>query len=198
MRIFVAIDISSQAKKEIEKLLKVLKRKHWKVKWEKPDKLHLTLAFLGWRKPEKLALITKICQKSATNMEPFMISFKGLGCFPDYDQPRVVWLGLKGDLQTLAKLHKQLNQNLKESGFKIDSRPFSPHITLGRLKKARAKERREIGRQLKSLRIMNSPASPRRSRGRVESGTRVDRVVIYESKLSRLGAEYKRLKEVKL
>jgi len=205
MRIFLAIDISDKAKKEIAKLYKILKRKHWPAKWEEPKKLHLTLAFLGNLKnnsvrqlADRIELIKKVIKKTCKNISPFEISFKGLGCFPDYDQPRVIWLGLKGDLKSLAKLQKNVcyevikiyesvagqPQNRILMGL---GRPFSPHITLGRIKKARFREKREIGRQLKKLRIWD-----------FQSKTLVDKVVIYESKLSRLGSNYRRLGEISL
>jgi len=211
MRVFLAIDITDQAKKEIEKLYKVLKRKHWPVKWEEPEKIHLTLAFLAninnsefrvqnseLNSESKIKLIKKAVKEACENISPFEISFKGLGCFPDYDQPRVIWLGLKGDLKSLAKLQKNVcAEIIKIAESLYDCTPkrilmglrrsFSAHITLGRIKKARFREKREIGRQLKKLRICD-----------LQSKTLIDRVVIYESKLSRLGSRYRKLEEISL
>lgn len=194
MRVFVAIDISDEAKKEVGKLYKVLKKKHWKVKWEPAEKLHFTLAFLGPIDESALQLIKLACQKAIENFSFFEVSFKGLGCFPDYDYPRVIWLGLKGDLKFLAALQKKVLNELENCGiFKSLSerilkglkRSFSPHVTLGRVRReVRAKERREIGRQLKGLRIYD-----------LRSKIVVDRVVVYESKLLRTGSVYKKLVE---
>lgn len=197
MRVFVAIDISDEVKKEVEKLYKVLKKKHWKVKWEPVEKLHFTLAFLGFIDEPALQLIKLACQKAVKDFYPFGVSFKGLGCFPDYDYPRVIWLGLKGDLKSLAALQKKVVRGLKNIGIfeglseralKGLKRPFSPHVTLGRVRKeVRAKERREIGRQLERFRIYD-----------LGSKILVDRLVVYESKLFRTGAVYNKLVEFSL
>ena len=197
MRVFVAVDISDEAKKEIEKLSKVFQKKHWPVKWEKPKKLHQTLVFLGSIKEDKFKLVKLACLRAVKNTSCFEISFKGLGCFPNYDYPRVIWLGLKGDLKNLAQLQKRIEKNLVDLDFKLKLRPFSPHITLGRIKKARTKERQEIGRQLKKLRILPARQSLGRG-GNLESRTLVDRVVIYESILSAKGSVYKKLEEFNL
>jgi len=155
MRLFVALDLSWQSKKEIKKLLSKLFKKHWPVKWVKAGQLHLTLAFLGQLKKEKLKLVNQACRQAVEKIKPFAVSFKGLGCFPGYDWPQVIWLGLKGDLQTLAVLEKKVKQALGQQGFSIDERSFSPHVTLGRIKQAGSGQRKEIGRQLKALRVLD-------------------------------------------
>jgi 2'-5' RNA ligase len=204
VRIFIAINISSQAKKEVGKLLKILKRKHWRVKWEDQKKLHLTLAFLGNIKDtdQKLKIIKKAIKKASSGVKPFEVAFKGLGCFPDFDQPRVIWLDLRGDLKSLAKLQKGIigellkvkdELSLGERIIKGLRRPFSGHITLGRIKGVRTRERREIGRQVQKIK-------EQRLKSKIFSGSKVfvDRLIIYESRLSRLGAKYKKIAEVKL
>lgn len=186
MRIFIAVDISKEAKKEIEKkLYKVLEKKHWSVKWEKPEKLHLTLAFLGNIDNNLLPLIKTICKKAVKNLKPFIVSFKGLGCFPNYDLPGVIWLGLKGDLQHLALIQKRIEASLIKENFKIDTRVFSAHITLGRVRNCRFKERKEIGRQLRGLKIYD-----------LRSKIEINKIIIYESKLSSKGSVYNRLEEI--
>lgn len=188
MRTFIAIDISAEAKKEIEKkLYKQLRRKHWAVRWEKTKKLHLTLAFLGQIELEKLALVKSSCKKAVKNILPLTISFKGLGCFPTLEEPRVIWLGLKGELQKLALIQKRVAANLKKEKFKLDVRPFSAHITLGRVKKCSFGERKEIGRQIKAMRILD-----------LHSLNLVDRVVVYESRLSSKGSKYFKVEEILL
>lgn len=180
MRVFIAVDLSKEAKKEISKLLKTLKKKHWPVKWEKPEKLHQTLAFLGSLTIDQVSQVYQVCQKSARGIKPFSISFKGLGAFPSYDFVRIIWLGLKGDLKDLARLEKNIKReimavfentaNKKNINFLL-SRPFSPHITLGRVeKKTRLRQRTEIGRQIKGLRILE-----------FKSEVLVNQIVIYQS-----------------
>jgi RNA 2',3'-cyclic 3'-phosphodiesterase len=210
MRTFIAIDLSKSAKREIEKkLYKTLKRKHWKVRWEKAEKLHLTLVFLGsiLNKTQsskvksqnqvrlgqnhnlklKIEQIRGCIKRAVVNIAPFTISFKGLGCFPDYEFPQVIWLGLKGNLQTLALIQKRIAVSLIKEKFKIDVRPFTAHITVGRVGKCTLGERREIGRQLKAMRILN-----------LQSAVSVDKLVVYESKLSSKGSKYLKVEEIHL
>lgn len=184
MRIFIALDLTTEARKEIEKPLKNLGKKHWKVKWEKPEKVHLTLAFFAHLDEEKLSCLKEICKKVSDDTASFKISFKGLGCFPDFDWPRIVWLGLKGDLKSLAALQQKLREGLKESDFKVEKRPFKPHLTLGRIKRAKARERREIGRQIKGMRKID-----------FKSEWPVDKLMIYESKCLAEGSVYRKLAE---
>lgn len=198
MRVFIAVDLSDEAKKEIAKLLKQMAKKHWPVKWEKAEKLHQTLVFLGSLSERQLSLVFKACQKAVLGISPFEISFKGLGAFPSYDFVRIIWLGLKGDLKSLALVQKNLSQELKFAFTKTDkktldnlnftlSKPFSPHITLGRIKTARTRERREIGRQLKRFRDLG-----------LEISILVNKITIYESKLGPAGSIYNKLLEVPL
>jgi len=185
MRVFISVDLDQPARREIEKLLEILEKKHWKVKWEKPEKLHITLAFLGEIDQSQTSKLKS--QIQSLNVKPFVISFKGLGCFPDYEWPRIIWLGLKGDLKSLAALQKNVQEKLVQSGFKPDIKPFIPHITIGRIKQARAGERHEIARQIRALAKME-----------FKGEWRVDRVVIYESQTLPEGSVYKKLVEIEL
>jgi 2'-5' RNA ligase len=187
VRVFVAVNISQEAEKEIEKLIKKLKKKRWSVKWEPIEKIHLTLAFFGSVKDSDIKSIKSAIQKAAAEVNPFRVSFKGLGCFPYFDWPRIIWLGLKGDLKSLAQLQKKIEKNLISSGFSFKPRPFSPHLTLGRLKGIKSKHRREIGRQLKKMRILD-----------LKSITLIDKVFIYQSHCLASGSIYKKLAKIKL
>jgi len=185
MRVFAGIPVSQELQKELGKLLKKLERKHWPVKWETPEKLHFTLAFLG--NIERVEKLENIVIKACQDFTPFLVKVKGLGCFPDYDWARVIWLGLKGDLKTLASMRKLIREGLKKGGFVIDNKPFSPHVTLGRVKRARVKERKEMARQLKALQKFE-----------VRREWLVDKVVVFESILGRSGSRYRPIKVVKL
>jgi len=184
MRVFIAFHLSNEPRKEIEKLLKKLQKKHWKVKWERIEKVHLTLFFLGSIRKEKLDLLKKVCRQATKETEVFTVSFKGLGCFPDFDFPRIIWLGLKGDLKSLANLQKNFKRQLRDLGFKTEKRAFKSHLTLGRIKGARARERREIGRQIKGLRIID-----------FKTPWLVNKIVLYESRCLAEGSVYKKLAE---
>ena len=186
MRVFISVDLSDQAKKEIGKLLKKLVKKGWDVKWENSDKLHQTLVFVGFVDNKKLLEIKETCRQVVKKLKPFKISFKGLGVFPDFDWPKVIWIGLKGDLKNLAFLEKTVRKELSNKGFSFSEKPFVPHITLGRIKRIRLAQRREIGRQIKALRKLD-----------LKSEVLVDKIIIYESRLPRLGSKYFPIEKIK-
>jgi len=187
MRLFIGVALPVACRKQVDKLLVKLKRKHWPVAWEQGEKLHFTLAFLGEIEPARLPKVQAIAESSCQGIAPFTLQIKGLGCFPDYFQPRIIWLGLKGELQPLARLQNQLKAELRQAEFKIDERPFRPHITLGRIRQARFRERKEIGRQLKGLRIQEIPEV-----------WFVEQVQVFASKTLPTGSVYEVVAEVPL
>jgi 2'-5' RNA ligase len=187
MRLFIGVALAPQMHRPVQKLLKELARKHWPVSWEPLEKLHFTLVFLGEVGEGRLPELKQIVEASCARIKPFTLKVKGIGCFPDYFQPRIIWLGLKGDLTSLAALQKQLKAGLSGQGFPTDAKPFRPHITLGRIKEARFRERREIGRQLKGLRIKE-----------IAVEWRVERVGLYSSQTFPAGSVYTLVEEREL
>ncbi len=188
MRLFVAVPLSLQAEKSVAKLLKKLKEKHWWVRWQTPEQLHLTLAFLGEKDAFELEKIKKCLRSFKPSLAAFRVAFKGLGCFPNYFFPKVIWLGLKGDLKSLASLQKGLQNQLEKEGFKFEQKPFLPHLTLGRIKKeCPLPQRQEIGRQLQSLRVLS-----------FASEWFIQKLVLYQSRCLSQGAFYQKLFEFKL
>ena len=187
LRVFIGVQISENLEKPLSKLLKNFAKKHWPVKWEPVEKLHFTLVFLGRIKEENLAIVKEKVKVACEDFPAFTIKIKGLGCFPDYNQPRVIWLGLKGDLQSLAKLQKQLTSELKREGFKLTERSFVPHLTLGRIKQAKYRQKKEIGRQLKTRQDL-----------KIADEWAVDKLVIFESKFSPEGSRYLEIESFEL
>ena len=187
MRLFIALQPPSSLQHQLNKLLKNLKRKHWPVKWEETEKLHFTLVFLGEIPERKIVIVKEIVRETCQQLGSFSIKIKGLGCFPDYLWPRIIWLGLKGDLQSLSALQKQLKQRLKTQDFMVDEKPFLGHLTLGRIKQAKAKERQEIGRQLKALREME-----------INGEWLVEQMIIFQSQTLAEGSRYQKLAEFAL
>ena len=186
-RIFIGIQPPEYFQKRLKKLLAKLEKKHWPVKWETPEKLHFTLVFLGEIDEKEIEIVKEKVREVCKFPPPFLVKVKGLGYFPDYQQPRVIWLGLKGNLKNLAGLQKQLAEELRERGFKIDRRPFAAHLTLGRIKQARFRQKKEIGRQLKGMQKLE-----------VSGGWLVNQVTIFESRLFRQGSVYKPIERIKL
>lgn len=185
-RVFVAVDLSEEALEELGKFVEKLASKRWPVKWEEVEKLHITLFFIGWVDPLKINSIKKTVEKGVSEVGRFSIKMGKLGVFPDCVQPRVVWLGIKGDQPALVKLQKQVGKELVKVGFEEEKRKWVSHLTIGRVKKDSSfKVRKELGRQLGKLEI-----------GEFKEESLIERVVVYESRLRATGSEYQKLFEV--
>ena len=120
-------------------------------------------------------------------MVPFHLQLARLGAFPDVAAPRVVWVGLGGDLDSLFQLQRAIEQALAPLGFAPEARAFTSHLTLGRVReKAMAQERRRLGEMMASLVVSEQPSLY------VEQGS------LMRSDLTARGAIYSRLAVVKL
>lgn len=103
------------------------------VSWVRPDSIHLTLKFLGEIDDGKVREAGLALGKAATGIGPFMLEIEGVGAFPNARNPRVVWVGVKAS-QGLCALQRAVEVNLQSIGFEAEERPFTPHLTLCRIK----------------------------------------------------------------
>lgn len=99
-----------------------------------PAGIHLTLAFLGELTDEQLAKAIEAAEVAAQQVSPFEYSLSGLGIFGSPRQPRVIWMGVEEPSGKLVQLHRALNRELRQRRFEVEKRPFSPHLTLSRVK----------------------------------------------------------------
>lgn len=134
MRAFLAIEIPENLKELLAKVQSELKSRIPDVRWEKPEKLHLTLVFLGEVSEERLPDLEEAVREVIKGVEPFRLSLSSLGFFPNVRRPRVIWIGVEGDVETLLQFEKQLEESLNKSDFNFDQKKFHPHLTLGRIK----------------------------------------------------------------
>jgi RNA 2',3'-cyclic 3'-phosphodiesterase len=134
IRSFIAIELPEEARKALAKIQESIKKPNLKyLRWVSPSSIHLTLKFLGNIKPDKIDSITNTITKSCAGINRFDLQIIGLGVFPNPKVPRVLWAGLKGDIDTLIKLQQRVDDNLLPLGFTREKRPFSPHLTLARI-----------------------------------------------------------------
>lgn len=134
-RLFLAINLDKKTRDSLVKIQEILKRKTplKTAKWVEPENLHISLFFLGDIGKKQLAIILKKLGK-IDGVDPFSLSLKNLGFFPDEKNPRVIWVGLSGETNYLKMLYEKIAKALKEEKIIADYR-FVPHITLGRVKK---------------------------------------------------------------
>lgn len=103
-------------------------------RWVQPESIHLTLKFLGDVPSPKLPALYKAVERACAGVPPFALHLEGLGCFPDMRRPRVVWVGVREETGHLAALQKAIEREVAQEGFPPEKRPFTPHLTLARLK----------------------------------------------------------------
>src|SRR5687768_16134652 len=105
-----------------------------RVSWERHEKLHLTLKFLGEIELPRVESLTRAAGRAAEGMGPFKLTVAGTGSFPPRGVPRVLWLGLEDPSGLLARLRARLEDECAGEGFPRESKPFRPHLTLARLR----------------------------------------------------------------
>ena len=139
IRLFIAIEIPTSIRNElgilIEKLKKASDDGH--IRWARPDSIHLTLKFIGDLSTGSVANVTKILETVALKRSRFDLSVGELGCFPDFINPRVIWIGISEDSSELANLQNEIELVLKPIGIISETRPYHAHLTLGRVRKPR-------------------------------------------------------------
>lgn len=156
------------------------------IRWTPPHNVHLTLRFLGETSPAQVQSIGAQLAELAQRGRPFDLQLRGLGCFPDYRQPRIVWVGLQGDLAALIEVQAQVERAAVAQGFAAEERSFQPHLTLGRARRdADRADLRQAGDALRSLaRTGEDGLLP------AAAGLRVAEIVHMRSDLHPDGAEY--------
>ncbi|OCA91425.1 2'-5' RNA ligase [Bacillus sp. FJAT-27225] len=100
-------------------------------RWVHHEDLHITLAFLGHAPEDKLDRAKKLVKHAIQHVESFQLTVGGLGTFGRKDQPRILWAGVS-ESSELRELRKRVFKACEEAGFQLETRPFSPHVTLAR------------------------------------------------------------------
>lgn len=181
-RMFIAVDPPADVTAGAVRLIDRLRQVGVDAAWANRSQLHLTLHFLGDDVDD--ADLHRLCvgmDDAAAAMPVFRIAFGGVGVFPDARRPRVVWLGVREGASDLVRLHDALAARLEPIGFSPDARGFRPHLTLGRFRDRGQGAGAALADELASATEARAGEMP------------VRRIVLYESRLSKAGAEYDRL-----
>lgn len=176
-RIFVAVDISEAARRAAADYIETLRAEFREVRvgWERAEKLHLTMKFLGDCEETQLKELPKIVAETAAQISSFTIQIAETGVFPNARAPRVLWIDVKDAAGNLLKIHDLLEKACEKIGFQRERRRFVPHLTIGRVKEPnRARDLAE-----KHLKNKFEPVE-----------TLVPEIVIYESRLLPSGSVY--------
>jgi len=187
IRSFIAIELPEAVKLNLSQLEAQLKSgRQTSVKWVAPESIHLTLKFLGNIVVESTKDIAQAMAEAAQGIPPFHLEVKDLGVFPNLQRVQVAWVGVHGEIDKLSQLQQRLDSNLLRLGFAPEGRPFTPHLTIARLRdNASPAERQAFGQLIASTRF--------------EAGAfTVDAISLMKSQLTREGPIYSRISQVAL
>ncbi len=149
IRSFIAIELPDDIKRELGRLQVRLRTARIRVRWVDPAGIHLTLKFLGDIPLSSVEPISRVLSECAGQTAPFALSIGQPGAFPDFRRVQVVWVGVGGDLDSVSRLQQLIETSLSPLGFAAEKRPFSPHLTLGRVgEEASPNERLRLGKSL--------------------------------------------------
>jgi len=183
MRLFIAIEIDPAIVEKLEAIRARLRKADADVKWVEPENSHLTLKFIGEMDAGRLHEIKAVIARAAATVQPFELAIRTAGCFPEA-RPRVLWIGAEDASGTMQRLHAGIDAGLAPLGVEQDSRAFTAHLTLGRIRSPKNV------RKLLDLLNAENPADLGRSR--------VESVTLFESKLSPRGPTYMPVAHAKL
>ena len=188
IRSFIAIELPDELKSELTRLEARLKsdKQPW-VKLVNTDSIHLTLKFLGNIAADRTGEITMAIENAVQGISPFHLEVKELGVFPNLRRVQVAWVGISGEVDKLSQLQKRIETNLTPLGFAPETRAFTPHLTLARLRdQAPLDERQRFGQLIANAKF--DTACP----------IEVDAISLMRSQLTREGAIYSRISLVEL
>lgn len=133
MRLFLAFALPEAVQTVLLALQERGRQAGLRAAWPAPEAMHLTLAFLGEQPPEALPVLRQMAARCAAGVAPMVLRAGPIGGFPSRSAARVAWLGVEphGELLTLAT---GLRRGLTSLGARLDSRPFQPHLTVGRFR----------------------------------------------------------------
>ena len=188
IRSFIAIELPEAVKTGLQQLQTQLTLPQYSfVKCVAPEGIHLTLKFLGNISSQKMTDITRVMEQASQRVSPFQLQITEVGAFPNVRRPRVLWVGIKGDVDKLVGWQQHLDNGLVPLGFAKEARPFTPHLTLARLREnCSPGDRLQFGEMIAGSHV------------EVDYKFTVTSLNLMRSQLFPSGAVYSRLAEVKL
>ena len=172
MRAFVAVFPPLEVRETaLSGALEAVRRSGDKVRWTRPENVHLTLKFLGDIREEALNDLCAALEETCRHYAPFDVGLTGLGAFPSARRARILWAGVGAGAERLCSLATDVDAAFAPLGFEREGRPYVPHLTLGR--------------------VRGRPASFELSRASVNLSFRAWSAELVESTLTEEGAVYR-------
>jgi 2'-5' RNA ligase len=180
IRSFLAFELPLDIKEIVARVSGEIKKSPLNVRWVRVDNIHLTVIFMGNIKSGDIVKIGTEVETVCSRHGLFDISLSEMGVFPNKRKPRVLWLGLDGDLERMSHFRDSLQKQLRHFGIKEEKRKFRPHLTLGRFRKPQ-KGKSNLDEFMMRYKDLTSPVCP------------LDELILFQSTLSPKGAEYTKL-----
>ena len=139
-RTFLAIDLPEKIITQLIDIQDGLKASVKGIRWTRPEGIHLTLKFFGNISENDIVNISGVVEKKTKDARPVTLNVKRVGAFPNFKRPRVMWIGISGEVEQLFFLQEEIDTGLETIGFQKETRAFRPHLTLGRIKSPREVE----------------------------------------------------------
>ena len=134
VRTFISFETPEDIKMKMIQAQHVLKKARTHVKWDPPEKFHVTIKFLGDVDGAILPSLISRIEEISDPYSAFPVAYQVVGAFPNLKNPRVIWIGCQNPEGTLLSLKTSLEEDLIPFGFELEKRPFHAHVTLGRVK----------------------------------------------------------------
>ncbi len=141
IRAFLALDLPENVSRFLDDISSQLKKSRADVRWVNPTSIHLTLKFLGNVNRSRIQDIENVMSPIFAIQRELELKISGIGAFPNMSQPRVIWVGVSDPSGRLVKVVSSIEKAFNDLGFDPESRPFNPHLTLGRTRSNNGKER---------------------------------------------------------
>ena len=187
IRAFIAVELPSFLKEELGRVESILKAGNTTpVKWVDFESIHLTLKFLGDIESSRVGEIIEGIKNACVGISPFELKIKGLGVFPNPARTRIAWVGLVDSTDELSLLQRNIESEMEKLEYERETRKFSPHLTLARVRdQATPDERKRFGNLVTATAFSSERIT-------------VNSVSLMQSRLTRQGALYTRLGSIRL
>jgi 2'-5' RNA ligase len=182
LRAFLAVRPSQETTLAVARFIEELRALEADVSWVIPANLHLTLRFLGDQaQSSRLATLAEGLAEAASRCEPFSVTAAGVGAFPQINRPRVIWVSFEST--ALVRLAQEAERCAQAAGFAPSARPFTPHLTVGRVRSLRG--------------FASTARALTQAEARAFGVSVIDAMTLYRSELSPSGPKYYEIMTVK-
>jgi len=180
IRSFLAFELPADIRQTLSAVSGAGRSLPLNVRWVRVENIHLTIVFMGNIQEARIKPVGEAASTICDQYAPFCVQVGEIGMFGNRRHPRVVWVGLRGDLDRMSSFRDDLQRCLAPFGVKEERRPFKPHLTLGRFRKG-AKADSGLDAFLSKYQDLNGPECLLRE------------LVLFRSDLKPGGAVYTRL-----